>query len=36
MCLKEFGESDGASLGEIYIMERTRSKTLGEHKKIEE
>lgn len=36
MWLKKFEERDDASLVEINIMERTRSKTLGNHKKMEE
>jgi hypothetical protein len=36
MRLKEFSESEVASLGKLNLMERTRSKTLGNHKKMEE
>lgn len=36
MWLKEWANRVEASLGELYRMERTRSKTLGKHKKIEE
>jgi len=36
MWLKEFEESDEASLGELYILERTHSKTLGAQKKMGE
>lgn len=35
MWLKEFAESEVASLGKLNIMERTHTKTLGEHKKME-
>lgn len=36
MQLKEIAESEEASFGKTSVMERTRSKTLGNHKKMEE
>ena len=36
MRLKEFAKSLVVSLGKPYLMERTSSKTLGNHKKMEE
>ena len=36
MRVKEFAKSEVASLGKPNRLERTRSKTLGNHKKMEE
>jgi hypothetical protein len=36
MWLKEFAKCEVASFEKLNIMERTRSKTLGNHKKMEE